>query len=77
LDLPPQGRKETESRAAHVDLDQHEVRFGPNREVRMLNPQGGFALNTGRRQPSLSGPNSAHQRQSPLFAHLYVGNQIG
>ena len=28
LDLPPQGRKETESRAAHVDLDQHEVRFG-------------------------------------------------
>jgi hypothetical protein len=28
LELPPQGRKETESRAAHVDLDQHEVRFG-------------------------------------------------
>jgi hypothetical protein len=43
------------SRNEHAD-PVAEVRLGSKSEVRMLHREVGFALNNGRRQPSLSGP---------------------
>jgi hypothetical protein len=47
-----------------------DVSVGSNSEVRTLNREVGFALNNGRCQSSLSGPESAIIRHPQLLDHL-------